>query len=120
MARHNELGKRGEAIALETLKKKGYEILETNWRHEKQEVDIIARDKDELVIVEVKTRSTSFFGDPEEAVTPAKAGRLIEAAEAYVEEKDLNMDIRFDVIAIIIDNKITVNHIKDAFFAGDF
>ncbi|UBM62532.1 YraN family protein [Candidatus Sulfidibacterium hydrothermale] len=121
MARHNELGKQGEQWALQFLKAKGYTILETNWRHEKEEVDIIARDKDELVIVEVKTRSTDAFGDPEEAVTPQKARRLIEAAGAYVEQHQLDMDIRFDVIAILFKNgKKVIHHIEDAFYAADF
>ncbi len=120
MAQHNDLGKKGEKLALEALKKKGYTILETNWRHEKQEVDIIAKDKDELVIVEVKTRSTAFFGAPEDAVTPAKATRLIEAAEAYAELHNLDMDIRFDIVSIVMDKEISMNHIKDAFFAADF
>jgi len=70
MARHNDLGKEGEKQALHMLQEKGYTILETNWRHEKDEVDIIALDKNELIVVEVKTRSTDYFGDPEEAVTP--------------------------------------------------
>lgn len=121
MARHNELGKQGEQWALQFLKAKGYTILETNWRHEKEEVDIIARDKDELVIVEVKTRSTDAFGDPEEAVTPQKARRLIRAAEAYVLKHNLDIDTRFDIISILVKNgKRTIRHITDAFYAADF
>ena len=120
MAQHNELGKRGERLALQMLKEKEYAILETNWRHEKEEVDIIAREGDELVIVEVKTRSTDYFGDPEEAVGPAKANRLIQAAEAYVEENNLNMDVRYDIVSIVIHHGVHIRHIKDAFYAGDF
>ena len=121
MARHNELGKEGEQRALQMLKTKGYTILETNWRHEKDEVDIIATDKDELVIVEVKTRSTDYFGDPEDAVGPAKARNLIRAAEAYIELNDVDMDVRFDIVSIILKNgKSTINHIVDAFYAADF
>ncbi len=120
MARHNELGKRGEKLAFEMLKNIGYTILETNWRHEKEEIDIIAQDGDELVITEVKTRSTDYFGNPEEAVNAAKANRMIQAAEAYVEEHDLNIDIRYDIIAVIIDKNVNINHIKNAFYAGDF
>ncbi len=121
MARHNELGKRGEQLAAEYLIKKGYRILETNWHNEKEEIDIIALDKNELVITEVKTRSTSYFGDPDEAVTPAKANRLIHAAETYLELKNMDMDVRYDIISIILNrNTVKINHIKDAFFAGDF
>jgi len=121
MARHNELGKEGERRALHLLQEKGYTILETNWRCEKDEVDIIAIDKDELVIVEVKTRSTDAFGDPEEAVSPQKARNLIRAAEAYIDLNDLDMDVRFDIVSIILKNgKAIVNHIVDAFYAADF
>ncbi len=121
MARHNELGKEGEQRALLMLKAKGYTILETNWRHEKDEVDIIATDKDELVIVEVKTRSTDYFGDPEDAVGPAKAKNLIRAAEAYIELNNLDTDVRFDIVSIILRNgKAAINHIVDAFYAADF
>ncbi len=121
MARHNELGKEGEHRALQMLQAKGYTILETNWRNYKVEVDIIATDKDELVIVEVKTRSTDYFGDPEEAVGPAKARNLIRAAETYIELNDVDMDVRFDIVSIILKNgKATINHIIDAFYAADF
>ncbi len=121
MARHNELGKEGERRALQMLKAKGYTILGTNWRNYKVEVDIIATDKDELVIVEVKTRSTDYFGDPEEAVGPAKARNLIRAAEAYIELNNVDMDVRFDIVSIILKNgKANINHIIDAFYAADF
>ena len=121
MARHNELGKEGERLAQQLLQQKGYALLETNWRHDHDEIDIIARDKEELVMVEVKTRSTDYFGDPEEAVTPEKARRLIRAAEAYAEINDLDMDIRFDIISVILKNgKASLRHIEDAFYGADF
>ena len=117
MAKHNELGKRGEHIARKFLEAKGFEILETNWRNEKDEIDIIAKDHDELVIVEVKTRSTGYFGDPSEAVGKAKEEFIIRAAEAYIEMHDLNMDTRFDIISIITNsNEENIEHIKDAFY----
>ena len=117
MAKHNELGKRGELIARTFLEAKGFEILETNWRHEKDEIDIIAIEHDELVVVEVKTRSTAYFGDPSEAVGKAKEEFIIRAAEAYIEIHDLNMDTRFDIISIITNsNEEKIEHIKDAFY----
>ena len=117
MAKHNELGKKGELIARKFLETEGFEIIESNWRHEKDEIDIIAIDHDELVIVEVKTRSTNFFGDPSEAVGKAKEEFIIRAAEAYIEIHDLNMDIRFDIISIITNrNEEIIEHIKDAFY----
>ncbi len=119
MAAHNELGKKGEELALDLLKQKAYKILATNWRHDKDEVDIIAQDGDELVIVEVKTRSTDYFGNPEDAVDDTKQRNLIRAAEAYVEIHDLDMDVRYDIIAIVIKNeKYDVRHIRDAFYPG--
>jgi len=117
MAKHNELGKRGEVIARTFLEAKGFDVLETNWRHEKDEIDIIAIDHDELVIVEVKTRSTDYFGDPSEAVGKAKEEFIIRAAEAYIEIHDLNMDTRFDIISIITkSSEENIGHIKDAFY----
>lgn len=117
MAEHNELGKRGEEIARRFLEDKGFVILETNWRHEKDEIDIIARDGDELVIVEVKTRSSNYFGEPEDAVGEQKEEFLIRATDAYLFEKDLNMDVRYDIISIILDKKgQKIRHIVDAFY----
>ena len=72
MAKHYDLGMKGEEIAARYLAGKGYKILERNWRHGKDELDIIAANGEFLVVIEVKTRSTSFFGKPEDAVTDKK------------------------------------------------
>lgn len=118
MAKHNELGKKGEWIALNFLKEKGFEILETNFRLEKDEIDIIAKDGDSLVFVEVKTRSTDYFGEPEIAVGIKKEEFLIRAAENYLISNDLNKEIRFDIISIVFNSKKTkIRHIVDAFYA---
>ncbi len=117
MSQHNELGIKGEVIALEFLEKKGYDILEINWRFGKAEIDIIARDRKALVIVEVKTRTTESFGMPEESVNLAKQKNLALAADEFLEQKNLDMDVRFDVISITLKkDDIKVFHIKDAFF----
>ena len=117
MARHNELGRKGEQIAKKFLEEKGFSIIETNWRHEKDEIDLIAKEGDELVMVEVKTRSTYFYGDPSEAVGIAKENFMIRAAEAYLELHDLNIDTRFDIVSIVIDKKgAQIEHIRDAFY----
>lgn len=117
MAQHNQLGKEGELIAQKMLEEKGYKILETNWRHDKDEIDIVARDGDELVIVEVKTRSTDYFGPPEDAVDYRKEAFLIRATEAYLEENELDCDSRFDIVAIILKDAVPeIYHIKDAFY----
>lgn len=117
MSKHNELGVKGEVIALEFLEKKGYDILEINWRFEKTEVDIIARDVKTLVMAEVKTRTSDAFGLPETSVNHAKQKNLATAAEEYLEQKNLDVDVRFDVISITFKNgEAKVFHIKDAFF----
>lgn len=117
MAEHNTLGKKGEELAVEFLKKLGYTIIETNWQEKKFEIDIIAQDKSELVFVEVKTRSTNYFGKPEESVTPTKQKHLIEGANYYLEKHEIDLECRFDVISVVINkNEETINHIKDAFY----
>ena len=117
MADHNILGKKGEALALKMLSESGYEILETNWRHKRDELDIIALDGNEIVIVEVKTRSTDFFGDPEESVDELKMQRMVRAAEEYIEQNSLEFECRYDIISIIISKTNNeIRHIKDAFY----
>ncbi|MDG1901351.1 MAG: YraN family protein [Bacteroidales bacterium] len=117
MAFHNELGKRGEKIAAEYILKKGYTILTKNWRFGKDEIDIIAIDKSDLVIIEVKTRSNNYFGDPQDAVDFKKETFMIRAAEAYVEIENIDYNIRYDIIAIIINNtRAIINHTTDAFY----
>lgn len=118
MAEHNDLGKKGEEIAARYLLGKGYTILEQNWRHKRDEIDIIVSDGNYLIIVEVKTRSTSYFGEPEEAVTDKKQKFMIRAAEEYVISNDIHMEIRYDIISIIIEgNQQRIRHIEDAFYA---
>ncbi|MBN2614817.1 MAG: YraN family protein [Bacteroidales bacterium] len=117
MAKHNLLGKEGEQLAKDFLLQKGWLLLEVNWRYEHKEVDLIFRDGNELVIVEVKTRSTDYFGNPEEAVHEAKEEHLIQAAEAYLEEHNLDLEVRYDVLAIILKNGThEITHIVDAFY----
>lgn len=117
MAKHIELGKKGEALARELLLQKGYTILETNWRFEKDEIDIIALEGEELVVVEVKTRSSSYYGHPEEAVGAQKEGFLIRGAEAFLEECNMDREVRYDIISVILNNKEQrLHHIQDAFF----
>ena len=117
MAKHNELGELGEDLAVEELEKNGYEIVERNWRYKKAEIDIIARKNEVLAIVEVKTRSSDYFGDPQDFVNTKKIKMLVEAVNEYVNSKDLEVEVRFDIIAIIKnENKLTLEHLEDAFF----
>lgn len=120
MAKHNETGKKGEDIAAQILHHKGYTILKTNWRHRRTEIDIIAQKERTLVFVEVKTRSTSYFGDPAESITERKEALLIDAAGAFMTESAHEGPIRFDIISVIIEpgQPPTVDHYEDAFFPG--
>ena len=113
MATHNELGEQGELLAAEYLTKKEYEILEQNWRYQKAEVDIIGIHKERLVIIEVKTRSSINFGKPEDSVSLKKQNLLIQAANAYLEQNNLDLEVRFDIISIV---KKDITHIIDAFY----
>jgi putative endonuclease len=118
MAEHIELGKRGEEIASEYLKKQGYRIRETNWRFSRYEVDLIAEDKGILVIVEVKTRASDKIIEPEASVNREKQRHLISAANAYLRFKNLRLEARFDIISIIISGEShQLTHIPDAFYA---
>jgi putative endonuclease len=109
-------GKQGENLAVEYLLEEGYEILERNWRFKHTEVDIIARDRDQLVIAEVKTRTGNSWGEPYTAVDFRKQHSLIFAAERYIFSHNLDLDVRFDIVSIIIDhNRTVVEHVKEAF-----
>lgn len=117
MADHNDLGKLGEELAVEYLQKNGYEVIETNWVFQKAEIDIIARKDTVLAIVEVKTRSSIDFGLPQDFVKPKKIQLLVKAVNEYVISNDLDLTVRFDIIAINKEDKeFTIEHIEDAFF----
>ena len=117
MADHNELGKLGEELAVEFLRKDGYTILETNWTFQKAEIDIIAQKENILAIVEVKTRSSLDFGLPQDFVKPKKIQLLVKAVNEYVISKDLDIDIRFDIIAVHKEGKsFVIEHLVDAFY----
>jgi putative endonuclease len=116
MALHNELGQKGEAIAVEFLISKGHQILATNYRYKHAEIDIISRIDNTLVFTEVKARSTDKFGFPEEAVSEKKQEKLMEAAQQYLEENELKITYQFDVIAIVFEKGFPkIHHIPDAF-----
>lgn len=116
MAQHNELGKKGEQIAIDYLIEKGYIILDKNWRYLKAEVDIIAKIENTLAVVEVKTRSSDYFGNPQDFVNPKKIQLMVSAINEYVISKDLDVEVRFDIIAILkTDTEEKIEHLKDAF-----
>jgi putative endonuclease len=117
MAQHNDLGKFGEEQAIAYLQKNGYEILQTNWTFQKAEIDIIAQKDTILAIVEVKTRSSIDFGLPQDFVKSKKIQLLVKAVNEYVVSNDLEVEIRFDIIAIHKEgSNIQIEHIEEAFF----
>ena len=117
MAQHNQLGNLGEQKAINFLVDLGYEIIACNWQDKKFEIDIIAQDKKELVFVEVKTRATDIFGNPELAVDHKKQQHLIDGADYYIQQNEIDLEARFDVISILVrGNKCEIKHIKDAFY----
>jgi putative endonuclease len=117
MAQHNELGTKGEELAVDFLLKSGYEIMERNYRFDKAEVDIIAQKDNTLAIIEVKTRSTIDFGNPQDFVKPKQIQRLVKAVDKYVTANNLDVEVRFDIIAIIKEGKgFKIEHLENAFY----
>lgn len=118
MADHNDLGKLGENLAISFLEEKGYEIMERNYRFQKAEIDIITKVENTLVVVEVKTRTSTYFGLPQDFIKPAKIKLLVKAINHYVETKNLDFSIRFDIIAIHKNEQgdFEIEHIENAFY----
>ena len=117
MAQHNELGKLGEQLATDLLIKKGYEIIVRNYVFQKAEIDIIAKHNNLMVCVEVKTRNSDFFGDPQDFVTPSKIKLLVKAMDAFIIENDIDLETRFDIIAVLKNKKMEqLTHYEDAFY----
>jgi putative endonuclease len=117
MARHIELGKEGEDLAKAFLIKNEYQILETNWRYKRAEIDIIAKKEEVLVFVEVKTRSSDSYGQPADFVNLKKMQFLSEAAPIYMEKIGHEWEIRFDIIGILKTPEGTkTSHLKDVYF----
>lgn len=117
MAIQQEIGQKGEETAVSYLKKEGYAVLEKNYRFKKSEIDIIAEKQNTIVFVEVKTRTSTRFGNPEDFVDKAKAAKVIEGAENYIEQSEWKQSIRFDIISIIFHGEgYELKHFKDAFY----
>lgn len=117
MAQHNLLGCKGEMLAARFLLNKGMAIMHYNWRSGHKEIDLIARDRDVLVFVEVKSRSTEQYGLASEAVTDSKIKRLISAAEAYIKFNRVDSKFRFDIVTVIGSSApYKIEHVEDAFY----
>ena len=112
-----KIGNLGEDLAKTYLLKKGYEILESQWHYGKYEVDIIAKNHNTIVFVEVKTRKSNTFGTPESFVSKQKQNFLITAAQNYMSKNNFNLEARFDIIAITgLNNNQVVKHLEAAFY----
>lgn len=117
MAEHNLLGNKGEMLAARYLLDAGFAIHEYNWRSGHKEIDLVAQERDVLVFVEVKTRTSDAYGAAEDAVTESKMSNLVLAAESYVKTKNIDLDIRFDIVTIVgNDEHRSIRHIRDAFY----
>lgn len=116
MAQHNELGEIGEQRAIDYLIRQGYTILERNWRFQKAEIDIIAQKGKIVASIEVKTRSNNEFGNPQNFVTQKKIKLLVMAMNQYVIQKNIHLEVRFDIIAITKNNRgFDILHLDNAF-----
>jgi putative endonuclease len=116
LSEHIILGEKGEELSLNFLKKLDYTILQTNWRYQKAEIDIIAKHSDFIIFIEVKTRKSDFFGKPEQSINNKKEDLYKLAAEAYLVSFNLENEIRFDVISIILNSKQSeIEHFINAF-----
>ncbi|MDX1327956.1 MAG: YraN family protein [Arenibacter sp.] len=117
MAKHNEFGAKGEKLAEAYLLKKGYRILHKNYRYQKAEIDIIARKGDLLAVVEVKSRSSEYWQDIAATITDKKIKLLVKAANHYVVSKDLDVEVRFDIVTVLKEGpNFKVDHWENAFY----
>ncbi len=105
-------------MACQYLADLGYQIIERNWRYSKAEIDIIAKDQEVLVFIEVKTRSSDYFGKPEDFVSEHKELLYSDAASRYMESIGYEWEIRFDIISVLLNTRgiYTIEHFKDAWF----
>ena len=117
MSEHYDLGKRGEDEAVRFLQAKGFYIMHRNWRSGKKELDIVARDGEELAVIEVKTRRNTDYGRPEDAIDERKIRHILSSADAYIRKYRVDLPIRFDIITVVVtEPPYEIEHIPDAFF----
>lgn len=117
MAEHLETGEAGEQLACQWLLEHGFSIVHRNWRHGRDELDVVAQEGRFLVVVEVKTRSSDRWQEPEQAVDQRKQRKLLRAAEALVHSIEEDLELRFDVISVTFAPEgPRILHIPDAFY----
>lgn len=116
MAQHNELGKMGEEAAARLMIEKGYDIVDRNWTFHGYEIDIVAENEAFIVFLEVKTRTSVQWGNPEDFVGIARQRRMVEAADHYLIEHAIDKPARFDIVGVVWNGgKFEIEHIEDAF-----
>ena len=115
MATHNDTGRWGEDLAVAYLEKKGYTIVERDWKSGRKDIDIIALDDDVVVFVEVKTRRNHVFGEPEDAIDYRKMQSLQQAINHYIKFRHIRQEIRFDIISVVgtIGTEPDIQHIQN-------
>ncbi len=117
LSQHTRLGREGEAFALEYVLSKGYKVLHTNWKHGQKELDIVATKDGMLVVFEVKTRFSDIWEEPKDAVRNKKQKNIVDAADAYVQKFNLDIEVQFDIISLVAKgNSFELEHIPDAFY----
>jgi len=117
METHKQKGDKGEELAAQFLEKKGYKIINRNWRFFHKELDLVAKHNNELIIIEVKTRMAGSLIPPHEAVNKKKQRFIIDAANSYIEKHNVNLDVRFDIVTVVYNgNNIEIEHIENAFY----
>jgi putative endonuclease len=107
-------GNQGEKLAADYLQKQGFEVIARNYRFKKAEIDLIVKRDNWLIFVEVKTRSSNAFGEPEEFVDELKGNRIFDAAEEYIYSTDWRGHIRFDIISVKLGSEVVIEHFEDA------
>lgn len=118
MAQHNELGQKGEDAAARLFAQKGYGIVCRNWKFHGYEIDIVAENNEWIVFAEVKTRTSAQWGNPEDFVGKTRMRRMIEAADHYLKENNIDKPARFDIVAAVWNGReMQMEHIEDAFLA---
>ena len=113
----DDMGRKGEEIARLYLMDKGFSILDLNWHHGHKEIDIVAKQGNEIVVVEVKTRAENYAEEPWEAVTSSKIRNIVEVTEAWLRVNKVDLETRFDVVSILLkrDGTYTLEHFEGAF-----
>lgn len=120
MSESYKFGKEAEGIAKAFLIEKGYQIIAQNFFVQKAEIDLIALVEDKVIIVEVKARKFNSLTEPEEAITPKKIKLLVKAADHFMQQSNLNLEVQFDILAVVKnETKWSIKHIKNAFNASE-